>query len=93
MFDDATPAEAKKFVKECLVIEVTKTQGCKLTELITRDCVVKLTNRPTELINELIDEGKLVEIEYVLPELEFRVKSYLLPSGTKVLQVKNESDG
>lgn len=36
------------------------------------------------LILEMVDEGELVEVDYVLPNLNYRIKSFLLPKGTEV---------
>ena len=37
-----------------------------------------------ELLDELIGEGRLVEVEYVLPAMSYRVKSLLFPAGTEI---------
>ena len=41
-------------------------------------------------LNRLVAEGELVEIEYVLPIMEYRIKSMYFPKGTKVeIKVQN----
>jgi hypothetical protein len=61
--------------------------GIKATEI-----PVKLAEKDPNLISmfdprivqKMVDAGRLVEVEYVLPQLEFRAKSFLLPVGTVV---------
>lgn len=78
--------------------------GCKATELVTRlmyyyyeneqdsiDFFKKELDNLPYLIDELIKEKRLIEVQYVLPHNFTRVKSFLLPRGTKV--TINESDG
>jgi hypothetical protein len=36
------------------------------------------------LIQELVDEGKLVEVVYVVPGVAYRAESFLLPKDTRV---------
>lgn len=40
-----------------------------------------------DYLDELVREGRLVEIEYVLPDMPERVKSVYFPAGTKVRTV------
>lgn len=37
-----------------------------------------------DLIDEMVKAGDLVEVEYILPTMNYRVKSFLLPKGTKI---------
>ena len=37
-----------------------------------------------DILNEAIRIGAILEIEYTLPFLSFRIKSFLLPAGTKI---------
>ncbi len=67
-----------------LVAKVESLQGCKAVELM-----VELTNEyhPAawpDVLTEAIAAKKVVEIEYVLPSLDFRVKSFILPIGTEI---------
>lgn len=36
------------------------------------------------LINELVLQGEIVEVEYVLPTMTYRIKSLYFPKGTEV---------
>jgi len=42
------------------------------------------------ILQEAIRDKRVVEVEYVLPELSYRIKSFILPKGTEVIRVKNE---
>jgi len=72
-----------------LISIVNEHQGLKLTELVMHATVAisKLGYREPDLVkvlNGLISEAKLLEIEYVLPDMDYRIKSFILPAGTKV---------
>lgn len=77
--------EIKKFV----VRIVEARQGIKGVELAT-----KLAGEffhynlegtvITGILELLVEEGSILEIEYVLPQLEYRVKSFYLPKGSTV---------
>jgi hypothetical protein len=69
-------------------------QGCKAVNLACQEEIIELDflssgNSLPEMVEELIEEGRLVEVEYTLPQLSFRLKSFLLPPGTQVTQVRN----
>lgn len=36
------------------------------------------------LLNELVEQKRIVEIEYVLPQMHYRIKSLYLPKGTEI---------
>lgn len=74
----------KQEQKQLIVDTVTSTQGCKATELAAKKDIALNCEDLPELIAELIQEDQLVEVEYVLPNLNYRVKSFLLPAHTKV---------
>ena len=59
---------------------VTSKQGCKATEL----AVEIATKADIDLVQTLVTEGRLVEIEYVLPNMPYRIKSFLLPKDTQI---------
>lgn len=52
---------------------------------------LKLTDLWMGIIEELIKEGEIVEIEYNLPNMEYRTKSFYLPKGTTV-NIVNKPD-
>lgn len=36
-----------------------------------------------EIIEELVKEGEVTELEYILPQMDYRMKSMYFPKGTK----------
>ena len=64
-------------------------QGWKITEAAVDKVLVELAIKEKEdlmkVIEELVKYEKLIEIEYILPYLEYRIKSFLLPKETKIL--------
>jgi len=83
-------------LRELIKQVVTDHQGCKATEvpvliahvLDNIDNTTQLTRSQLqwtavpELVQDLVDKGELVEVEYVLPNMDYRIKSFLLPKGT-----------
>jgi len=76
-----------------LIVEIVKAvQGCKATELPVHAATLhpefvqdgERFRQIPELIDELIDEEKLVEVAYSLPDMKYRSKSFLLPAGTEI---------
>lgn len=65
---------------------VTEKQGCKILDLIPQFYeVVGSDFTLNSLVDALVEERRLVEIEYVLPGmLDYKIKSFLLPAGTDV---------
>lgn len=75
-------------LKDLIARTVASKQGCKATELVSIPDIVMATTKDTDitnLIEQMVADGELVEVEYVLPNLQFRVKSFLLPAGTKLV--------
>jgi len=76
--------------KTLVLSKVEEIQGCKATVLAvtiasTSEQMESLLPYPLpELIEELIEEGRLIEIEYALPTMSYRIKSFLLPEGSLV---------
>ena len=78
-----TRGEAKQLV--CGL--VTEKQGCKILDLILPYYSHPGAEEHTidSLVDELVEEDRLIEIEYVLPGmLNYKVKSFLLPAGAEV---------
>jgi hypothetical protein len=77
-------------LEEVIIETVTTYQGIKATELVVRvfESLHKMPEIPSSgeeviaTINELVELGDLLEIEYILPTMTYRVKSFLLPKGT-----------
>ncbi|NJO61055.1 MAG: hypothetical protein HC836_23175 [Richelia sp. RM2_1_2] len=83
---------------------VLELQGCKITELLSDNEIIKLVYKHTparvlieeannhktektinivEVINAMVEKGELVAIEYVLPNMTYKIKTYLFPKGTQ----------
>lgn len=71
-------------MKNLLAETVIAVQGIKATELCAREEIVRATGDfdVPSLLDELVKEGRLVEVEYVLPQMEWRAKSFYLPAGS-----------
>ena len=85
----------KEDLKKSIISTVNDSRGIAATELVAKfvchiheyeyecDC----ENIP-ELIQELVDGGEIFELEYILPSLDYRIKSMYFPKGTRILNVK-----
>lgn len=75
----------KNDAKNIIVGIISSSQGCKATDLAVELAMMEFgENDPLELLNELVKENRIIEIEYVLPQMGFRVKSFYLPVGTEI---------
>lgn len=83
----------KKQVRERLLRYITERQGAKGTELIADLFNRALNNKEIksiadanipEMLETLVAEGRIVEVEYRLPLMAWRVKSFYLPKNTEV---------
>jgi hypothetical protein len=66
---------------------VDNSQGLKGVELVTKVMSNNLTINNNELMDtlfDMIERGEFVEIEYELPNMGYRTKSFIVPKGTKV---------
>jgi len=81
-------------VKELIVRKVNSLNGVKATALagdpeVIEACLAAERDMHEDvelvhLIDELIQDGELVEVEYILPDMQYRVKSLLLPKKAEV---------
>jgi len=78
--------EQKEKVKEWIVDFVVSKQGCKAMDLCVNiaELYGKFDFDIGLLVEELVKEKRLVEVEYILPSMSYRVKSFLLPKETEV---------
>ena len=81
-------------VRNRIVNIVNNIQGLKAAELVVKLMeVLREENLQyvlhehsvTILVDELVKEGELVEVEYILPGMLYRIKSFLLPASTQVI--------
>lgn len=67
---------------------IVNLQGCKATELVLKfDREMLETLEVIDLstvLTEMMHDQKIIEVEYELPELNWRSKSFFLPFGTEV---------
>ena len=70
-----------------IIETVISMQGGKATEIIANlpkicfnDDIVDIV----QVIDYLVRTEQLIEVEYVLPQMDYRIKSFLLPANTKV---------
>ncbi|MCH8860496.1 MAG: hypothetical protein IH843_05095 [Thaumarchaeota archaeon] len=81
------------FLRKKISQRVADKQGCKMTELAAEiDLIEEAHNKNVNFVDEIygmIRDGELVEVEYILPNIDYRIKSYLFPDGTDV-KIGNE---
>ena len=76
-------------IKDKIVAYVTERQGMKHMEVFAMpdlpDVVRDMASGDLAgILEELVQEKRLVEVEYALPEQGYRIKSFLLPAGSHV---------
>jgi hypothetical protein len=68
---------------------VREVQGCKITELCAVEhLVIAAIEEKTnlgEVVYELIEEGSLISIDYILSNMTYRMKTFVLPAKTRVV--------
>lgn len=74
----------KNEAKLLVVSKLTELQGCKATELAAVKEIACCGYPFIQLLDELMRENEIIEIEYVLSEMNYRIKSFLLPKGTEI---------
>ncbi len=92
--------ELRQVIKNLISIK----QGVKAPELVVEVINTLIAEGQTTsfdseeyqaVINALVESGDVVEMEYILPHMEYRVKSIFFPKGTKfpprIRLVKNDS--
>ncbi len=82
----------KNRLKSVLFEMIDNSSGIKATDVATR-FVSRCYEQSLEceemdlwliLLNELVDEEEIVELEYIVPSMEYRIKSMYFPKGTKL---------
>lgn len=71
--------------KDLEIVEkiVNNRNGIKATELAALSDVRDVKDL-VQTIECLVQNGRIVEVEYVLPNISYRIKSFLLPKGTQI---------
>lgn len=68
--------------KQVLVDKIVGLQGLKATELATEVAVELQEFDVPKLLDELVAEKRIIEIQYTLPDMNWRHKSFYFPAGT-----------
>ena len=76
-------------LRKVILVLVNANQGLKAVELVCKvmGVINPLMFREMDYNSELeklVKEGELVQIEYVLPQLNYRVKTIYFPKGTVI---------
>lgn len=75
-------------MKEAILKIIESQPGIKAVELMVKLTVdAKGKIEYTEMdhsLKELINDGSIVEVEYILPSMDYRIKSLYFPKGTQV---------
>lgn len=80
-------------IKELISKTVNEHQGIKAVELVV-EVSQQSADYPFDMneyeksLMELIEEDEIVEVEYTLPSMDYRVKSLYLPKDTVVIVSK-----
>lgn len=88
------PQLSKDEKKQAIIDLVYRHQGIKATKLpvaLVTDCgpgVIPWLEEIPALLFELIGNRQLIEIEYRLSKIPYRVKSFLLPADTELLNAE-----
>ena len=80
---------SKDGIKTSIIDFVSKRPGCTPIELV---CGIAFGENfavdVPVLLEKLVDEGSLIEVEYVLPTMDYRAKSILFSKGSDIEIVK-----
>lgn len=84
----------KQTIKNEIVSIVEGGNGIKATELATIPSLVLMASKENiellDLFEELVCEEKIVEVEYTVPSLPNRLKSFYLPKGSIITAVSGD---
>jgi hypothetical protein len=77
-------------MKQLIIEVVTACNGCKLTELpvLMAEVSQDMGENLLDLVDELIASGDLVAVIYTLPDMPYREKTFLLPKGTHIANMR-----
>lgn len=86
--------EVRKSISD-LVLEIVNARGSVKIVDLTLSVINKL--HPIDftgeefinILDELVEKGEILELEYVVPNMNYRVKSILFPKDTLFKWVKN----
>jgi len=83
---------SRVLVKQKIMDYLRRTQGVKAVELASSpEIVLALENESFgEVVEELVADHEIVEIEYVVSNIPYRLKSFFLPGGSVVHRVRGQ---
>jgi hypothetical protein len=73
-----------KEAKDTIVGYVETHNGCKAIDMCLCEMLMPYDGELMELVDELVEEGRLIEVEYTLPQMPYRTKSFLFSAGTEI---------
>lgn len=84
---------AEEIIRKIVLDNVEDKQGVKATLLAVKVASGALPYTPDDydlpnLLDKMVRAGEIVEIEYILPSMPERIKSFLLPAGTKIRSLR-----
>ena len=86
-------ADENNAIEQFVIDKVNNDPGIKGVALVTQLVVDQGKNLIPpdidilELIDRLVKEGKLLEVEYILPSMSHRIKSLYFPKETRITPV------
>jgi hypothetical protein len=77
-------------LRKAIIEMVEEEQGVKATELVPQIAIrhpelIIVLNEMPDVLEQLVHEGELVEVEYILHTMSYKSKSWYLPKGTEVI--------
>ena len=81
--------------KEAILTSVNTRQGITAVELVL-NCMSFIGPSQFEEVEytfqlaELVSNKEIVELEYILPQMDYRIKSIYFPKGTKIYVSNND---
>lgn len=83
-----------EILRQAIICAVSNCGGCKATELAAKPPMDKFpfpVSGPflVSTLDKMVKDGDIVEIEYCRTDAEDKVKSFLLPKGSRVLRISN----
>jgi hypothetical protein len=52
--------------------------------------VTKISDKIIEVMNAMIESGDIIEIDYAVPTMDWRIKSFLLPKDSKIIHITGQ---
>jgi predicted phage-related endonuclease len=71
-------------MQELIITIIEEKPGIKITELVAYFSRYKYDFIYIDTLDQMVREGHIIELEYVLPTMDYRVKSMYFPKGTKI---------